>query len=146
MGEYVDGIKTETGVILVGPTITGGTIDDTPIGQTTPAKANFTSLTGKRTASAGDYNPSALTTDYIVAITNTDAARAVTISSEDVASGSSAAPRIMIVTDESGVAATHNITVTLESGGTINGSASYTINMNGESITLSIDGTNAKLI
>ena len=143
MGEYVDGIKTETGDILVGPTITGGTIDDTPIGQTTPAKANFTSLTGKRTASAVDYNPSALTTDYIVAITNTDAARAVTISTEDEDSGSTSQPRIIIVKDESGGAAGHNITVSLESGGTIDGAASYPIDQNYQSITLYLDATNA---
>ena len=143
MGEYVDGVKTTTGDVMVDPVISGGTINDTPIGQATPAAANFTSLTGKRTDSAVDYNPSALTTDYIIAITNTDAARAVTISTEDEDSGSTSQPRIIIVKDESGGAAAHNITGALESGGTIDGAASYSIDQNYLSITLYIDGTNA---
>lgn len=123
--------------------ITGGTIDGAAIGGTTPAAANFTALTGKRTASAVDYNPSALTTDYIIAVTNTDAARAVTISTEDEDSGTTSQPRIMIVKDESGGAAAHNITVSLESTGNIDGSASYVIDQNYQSITLYMDGTNA---
>ena len=70
--EIVDGIPQTPSA-----NITGGTINGTTIGDETPAAGNFTALTGKRTASAVDYNPSALTTDYIIAITNTDAARAV---------------------------------------------------------------------
>jgi len=116
------------------------------IGGTTPGSVNHTAVTGKRTASATDYNPSALTTDYIIAITNTDAARAVTISTEDEDSGSTAQPRIMIVKDESGGAAAHNITVSLESAGNIDGSASYVIDQNHQSITLYMDGTNAWII
>ena len=99
-----------------------------------------------RTASAVDYNPSILTSDYIIAITNTDAARAVTISAEDKATGSTANPRIMIIKDESGGAAAHNITVSLETAGNIDGAASYVINQNYQSITLYIDGTNAFII
>ena len=97
-----------------------------------------------RTASASGYNPSILTSDYIIAITNTDAARAVTISTEDEDTGSTDNPRVMIVKDESGGAAAHNITITLESsGGTIDGAANYIINQNYQSISLYIDGTNA---
>lgn len=116
------------------------------IGDTTPAAGHFTLLTGKRTAvGAADYNPSALTTDYIIAMTDTAAARAVTISTEDEDSGSTSQPRIMIVKDESGGAAAQNIIVTLESGGTIDGAANYVINQNYQSITLYIDGTNAHI-
>jgi len=113
------------------------------IGGTTPGAGNFTSLTGKRTASATDYNPSALTSDYIIAITNTDSARAVTISIEDEDSGTTSQPRIIIIKDESGGASGHNITVSLESGGNIDGSANYVINQNYQSIVLYIDGVNA---
>ena len=105
---------------------------------------NFQGLIGHRTAvGAADYNPSALTSDYIIAMTDTAAARAVTISTEDEDSGSSTKPRIMIIKDESGGAGAHNITVTLESGGDIDGEASYTIDQNYQSITLYMDGTDA---
>lgn len=134
---------TIASLIAITADINAGTIDGTDIGDDTPGAGNFTALTGKRTASAVDYNPSALTTDYIIAITNTDAARAVTISTEDEDSGTTAQSRIMIVKDESGGAAAHNITVSLESGGNIDGSASYVIDQNYQSITLYIDGTNA---
>ena len=92
---------------------------------------------------AADYNPSALTTDYIIAMTDTAAARAVTISTEDEDSGSTNNPRIIIIKDESGGAGAHNITVTLESGGNIDGAASYIIDQNYLCISLYLDGTNA---
>jgi len=95
---------------------------------------------------AADYNPSALTRDYYIGMTDTAAARAVTISSEDVATGSATAARVMVIKDESGACSTHNITVSLESGGTIDGAASYVMNADLESITLYIDGTNAHII
>ena len=116
-----------------------------PIGQNTPAAGNFTALTGKRTASATDYNPSALTSDYIIAITNTDAARSVILSTEDIESGSPSQPRIFRVVDESGGAAANNITVTLENSGTISGAASFVINQNGQAQDLYVDGANAFL-
>lgn len=103
----------------------------------------FTGI-GKRTAvGAADYNPSVLTSDYIIAMTNTAAARAVTISTEDEDSGSTSQPRIMIVKDESGGAAAQNITITLESGGNIDGAANKVMNQDYQSVTLYIDGTNA---
>jgi hypothetical protein len=103
------------------------------------------SITGKRTASAVDYNPSALTTDYIIAITNTDAARSVVISSEDVESGSATQPRLFKIVDQSLGAAAHNITITLENGGTINGAASFVLNQNGQAQDLYVDGSDATL-
>jgi hypothetical protein len=103
------------------------------------------SITGKRTASAVDYNPSALTSDYIIAITNTDAARAVVISTEDVASGSATQPRLFKIVDQSLGAAAHNITITLENGGTINGAASFVLNQNGQAQDLYVDGSDATL-
>lgn len=99
----------------------------------------------KRTASAVDYNPSILTTDYLIAITDTSVARAVTISTEDIQSGSTANPRIFVIKDESGGAGTNNITVSGESGN-IDGVASVAITGNYESITIYADGTNLWII
>jgi len=95
---------------------------------------------------AGDYNPSALTTDYIIAVDNTALPRAVTISSEDVASGTPALPRIFIIKDESGGSSGNNITISLESGGTIDGGANKVILADYNSVTLCIDGTNAHIV
>jgi hypothetical protein len=103
--------------------------------------------TVKRTATgAADYNPSALTTDYIIAVDNTTAARAVTISTEDEDSGSTSKPRVFVIKDESGGAAGNNITVSLESGGTIDGAASYVLDQPYQSITLYLNGTNGFII
>lgn len=102
-------------------------------------------IRNKRTATSVDYNPSALTTDYLIAVTDTSVARAVTISTEDVQSGSTSSPRIMIVKDESGNAGTNNITVALESGN-IDGAANFVINGNYNSVTIYLDGTNGWVI
>jgi hypothetical protein len=95
----------------------------------------------KRTASAVDYNPSALTSDYLIAITDTSIARAVTISTEDINSGSIANPRIFVIKDESGNAGVNNITVSGESGN-IDGAANVAISANYGSLTVYADGTN----
>ena len=112
-------------------------------GNLSIAGANFRGLVD---AGAAAYNPSALTNDYIITADNTAAARAITISSEDVATGSATIPRIFIIKDQYGAAATYNLTVTLESGGTIDGAASFVINSNYQSITLYVNGTNAWVI
>jgi hypothetical protein len=91
----------------------------------------------KRTdAGAGDYNPSAITSDYIITADNTLAARAITLSTEDVASGTSAEPRIFIIKDEYGNATTNNLTITVEWWGTIDWEASVILDRDDESITL----------
>ena len=105
------------------------------------AGANFR----HRTTSATDYNPSILTEDYIIAITSTGADRAVTISTEDVATGSTDNPRIFIIKDEGGGAGANNITITLESGGTIDGGASAIITVNNDARSIYVDGTNAHI-
>ena len=98
----------------------------------------------KRTAAgAADYAPSILTTDYIIAMDNTAAARACTISTEDEDTGTAANPRVFIIKDESGGCAANNITITLESGGTIDGAANFVMNQPYQSLTLYVDGTNA---
>ena len=104
-------------------------------------------LLAKRTATgAADYNPSVYTSDYIVAVTDTAAPRAVIISTEDEDSGTPSVPRIFIIKDESGAAGTNNITVTLESGGNIDGAATAVISSNYGSLTIYIDETNAFII
>ena len=95
----------------------------------------------KRTASAVDYNPSVLTTDYIIAITDTSAPRAVTISTEDIQSGSTTRPRIFVVKDESGGAGANSITVSGETGN-IDGAANAVISQNYAALTIYADGTN----
>jgi hypothetical protein len=102
---------------------TGGALRSslsTNSGGTLTVTASIFSITAgqtwNRTASAGDYNPSALTDDYLIAITDTSSARTVTISNEDIAKGTPTLPRAFIIKDESGAAATNNITVQGESG------------------------------
>jgi len=113
------------------------------IGGTTPAAGAFTRIKLARTAvGAADYNPSILTSDYIIAMTDTAAARAVIISTEDIATGSATSPRLFVIKDESGNAAANNITISLETAGNIDGAATYVINQNYQSIDLYINGTN----
>jgi hypothetical protein len=99
------------------------------------------SQSGKRTASAVDYNPSILTTDYLIVITDTSVQRAVTISTEDIQSGTPANPRFFIVFDESGGAGTNRIRVSGETG-TINGASYIDMTSPYYSIILYADGTN----
>ena len=134
-----------------------------PIGGGTPNAGAFTTIAGTtgtfsdvvqqgagqlshRTAvGAVDYNPSIETGDYIIAMTDTAAARACTISTEDVATGSVDNPRMITVVDESGAAGTNNITVALESG-TINGAANVVISTNYGVVRLYLDGTNGLIV
>ena len=95
---------------------------------------------------AADYNPSVHTSDYGITVDNSAAARAVTISTEDVQSGSADNPRYFQITDEQGAASAYNITITLENGGTISGAASAVIKANYNSVTLYSTGTNAFII
>jgi len=72
-----------------------------------------------------DYDPSALTDDVVVGFTSLTDARAVTISAEDLASGSVEQPRLISVRDLSGSCqASQALSVTLEGGANINGSSS----------------------
>lgn len=154
MDVLVDG-KTQ----ITGTAISGGTINGTPIGGTTPATGAFTTgsfagtltqggslLIKKTDAGAADYNPSALTSDYIITTNTTAAARAVTISTEDRDTGSAASPRMFIIKDIAGNAGANNITVSLETAGTIDGAANHVINANYNSITLIVDGTNGYIV
>jgi len=103
-------------------------------------------LAFKRTAKgAENYDPSILTTDLIIAMTDTSAPRNVVISTEDIQSGSTTKPRIFIIKDEGGQAGTNNITISGETGN-IDGAASFAIANNYGSITIYADGTNLWII
>lgn len=95
---------------------------------------------------ASDYNPSILTSDYIVTVDTSAAARAVIISTEDRDTGTADNVRIFIIKDIAGNASVNNITVSIETAGNIEFAANYVINVNGGSITLAIDGTNGYII
>jgi hypothetical protein len=97
----------------------------------------------KKTNKADEnYSTSALTSDYLIAWTSLTAARTATISTEDIESGTTTQPRMLIFKDESGNAGTHNITITLENGGTIDGAASFVINQPYMSVPIYLNGTN----
>lgn len=100
-------------------------------------------ITHRTAVGAANYAPSILTSDYIIAVDNTAAARTVMISTEDVESGSADNPRHFVIVDESGGAGTNNITITLENSGTISGAANAVINADNDSISLYCTGTNA---
>lgn len=111
-----------------------------------PVISGGTLLIKKIDAGAADYNPSILTSDYIITVDTTAAARAVIISTEDRNTGSTTHPRIFIIKDITGNAGAHNITVSLETSGNIDGSGTSVINGNYNSIVLMVDGTNGYII
>lgn len=88
-----------------------------------------------RTATAISYTT--LATDYLIAVTSTAAARTITLLTP-----SGGNTQIFIVKDESGGAATNNITVVAQGGKTIDGAANYLITSNYGSATFYYDGTN----
>jgi len=100
----------------------------------------------KTNAGAADYNPSALTSDYIITVDTTAAARAVIISTEDRDTGSADKVRTFIIQDIAGNAGANNITISLETSGNISGAATAVINANYNSVTLIVDGTNGAVI
>lgn len=89
----------------------------------------------KNVVSAVSYT--ALTTDVIIGITDTTAARTVTLYA---ASGN--AGKILIVKDQSGAAATNNITIDGNASENIDGALTKAINTNYGSMTLYCDGVN----
>jgi hypothetical protein len=72
----------------------------------------------------------------IIGVTDTTAARTITLSTSDVAPG-----RIIIIKDESGGAATHNITINTQGGQTIDNVSSVTITANYGVVRVYSDGS-----
>ncbi|WP_165760363.1 hypothetical protein [Niastella populi] len=83
-----------------------------------------------------DAGYSALSSDYLIAFTVLTAARTVTLPA-----ASSMTNRVMIIKDESGAAATYNITINITAGGTIDGSSSKTIAANYGSVEVYSNGS-----
>ena len=91
----------------------------------------------KRTATAIDYT--ILVTDYYVGVTSTAAPRTITLPT----STASLSGRKFIIKDESGGAATNNITITRAGSDTIDGATTFVINTNYGSVHLIADGGTA---
>ena len=73
-----------------------------------------------------------------VILVNTDAARAIELGTAATVDG-----KVIIIKDSDGTGATtNNITVSTEASETIDGSATYTLNADRESVTLVSNGTN----
>lgn len=100
----------------------------------------------KTDAGAADYNPSILTSDFIITVDTSLAARAVVISTEDRDSGTSDKPRMFIIKDIAGNAGTNNITVSLETSGLIDLASNAIINGDNNTLTLLVDGTDGYII
>jgi len=127
--------------------LTVGAFADSAGGVTGEFVKNHGAVVAHKTdMGANPYNPSALTSDYIITVDTTAAARAVTISTEDRDTGSADNPRIFVIKDIAGNAGANNITVSLETAGNIDGAGTAVINGNYNSITLAIDGTNGYII
>lgn len=114
----------------------------------TPAKADLTQawthtgllvadggFEGKFTATAVSYT--ALTTDVLIGVTDTAAARTITLYA---AAGN--VGKILVIKDQSGLAATNNITIDGNAAENIDGTATKAINTNYGSMTLYCDGSN----
>jgi hypothetical protein len=112
-----------------------------PVTPTTTFAIGGGQTVKKTNVSDAAYGTSALTSDYIVAWSSLTAARAAVISTEDVESGTTTQPRVIIIKDESGNAGTYNITITLENSGTIDGAASYVITQPYQSVTIYLNGS-----
>ena len=86
-----------------------------------------------RLASAGSPNTD---DEVIIGITDTSAARTVTIQTSDIVAG-----RIFIIKDESGAAGTNNITIATQAGEMIDGMATVAITGNYGAVRLYSDGS-----
>jgi hypothetical protein len=105
--------------------------------ELTPATNVFVNggYQAKRTATA--VSVSAATTDYIIGVTSTAAARTITLPTAVGWAG-----KVYIVKDESGGAATNNITLATTSSQTIDGAASKAIATNYGTLSVYSDGAN----
>jgi hypothetical protein len=139
-GKNIEGIASDLIIDISGASVTLVFMDETRGWEIINEIGVSSSI--RRTESSISYDPSILTTDYIIAITNTDVARDVIISDEDVASGTSSKVRTMFIKDESGNASVNNITISLESGN-IDGVGTKVISASYGSVRLYLDGTNA---
>lgn len=92
-------------------------------------------LVGNRIATAASYT--VLTNDFFIGVTSTAAARTITLPTATAAG----AGKVYIIKDESGAAATNNITVARSSTDTIDGAISAVISTNYGVVRLYTDGS-----
>jgi hypothetical protein len=104
------------------------------VGTTDQQTLSNKTLGLERVSSSGDHTT---TGESVVGVTDTSAARTVTLASADATDG-----RVVIVKDESGGAGTNNITVATEGSETIDGASSQTISTNYGVLRLYSDGSN----
>lgn len=131
-----------TGAVLMGST------GADPAFTTTPTIAGNTTISGsltmnggmiqKRTATAISYT--VLVTDVIIAVTDTTAARTITMPNSGLVAG-----QRWTIKDESGGAATHAITIS-GNGANVDGAASQVMNTNYGSVDIYCNGTNFFLV
>lgn len=87
-------------------------------------------------------NLDVLVTMYYVGVTSTASARTINLPTALTPGSSPTAGQVFIIKDQSGGAATNNITVTTTNGLLIDGSTTALINTNYGSLTVKFDGTN----
>ncbi len=93
----------------------------------------------KRTAVAANYT--ALPTDSTIAVTDTSSARTITLPAANAVAASASSAFQLTIKDESGGAATHNITVSAVGSDTIDGAKSRTVSTNYGAISLYSNGS-----
>lgn len=104
----------------------------------TMAKFSTSTNTGALTAT--------LTTNNVFACTDTSTARTLEISTATISQGSVSRPVYITVKDESGNAATNNITISTENLELIDGVASIDITANYGNLTMYSDGVNLYIV
>lgn len=90
----------------------------------------------KRT-SVSDANYTALTSDYLISYSSLSTGRTITLYASSGMTG-----RVLVVKDETGSAATNNITIDGNASETIDGATTYVLNRNYGSITIYCNGSN----
>lgn len=103
---------------------------------TLTATTLFKALAGQvvnRTTTATSY--SVLTTDYIVAVTSTSAARTITLPASPTTN------QIFVIKDESGAASINNISIVVSGGANIDGTATLIINTNYGAVSVYWNGS-----
>ena len=116
----------------------GGTIDDTTIGATTPAAVTMTAGSVKyRSKDNGDSPYSVVASDYIIGVDTSGGAVQVNLQ----AASAAGAGRMLIIKDIKGTAGTNNITIEPNGSEKIDRQSNMIIAANSGSVILFCDGT-----
>ncbi len=131
-------VDATNGVALTAPTITGGTINNAPIGGSVPAAGSFTTVAVARHAVA-DANYTVAAGVSIVAYTSITAARTVSL---PAASSFPAGARLVVVDESGGCSTTKTITVSANGSDTIGGAATAALAAAYAGLVLECNGSN----